>query len=134
MLFEEWEEGTDLHDYDEYKLAESLYNVMPNNFDKKKLYKLRLAMTKDHFSFLCSLANFNATKEKLLLDMNEELSEKCRFTDRMIQVLKSELDTDVLNLYINHEMAKASFEKAKELHEKWEELNNGNKHSNDQKN
>ena len=131
MLFEEWEEGTDLHVYDEYKLAESLYNVMPNNFDKKKLYKLRLAMTKDHFSFLCSLANFNATKEKLVLDRNEELSEKCRFTDRMIHVLKSECDTDVLNLYINHEMAKASFDKAKELNEKWKVLN-GNKHNNDQ--
>jgi hypothetical protein len=123
MLFEEWEEGTDLHDYDEYKLAEQLYNVMPNNFDKNKLYKLRLAMTKDHFSFLCSLASMNSARETYLRERNDKLAEKDRFVTDMIDTLNKEMSVDLIHKYILLKGNDALNAKVNELEKKWEELN-----------
>lgn len=132
MLFEEWEKGTDLHDYDEYKLAESLYNVMPNNFDKKKLYKLRLAMTKEHFAFLCSIASNGSKREEILRERNEKLSAASMFLNEVINTLKTECKMNVIEIYTAHMVEKAKKAERERILGRWEVIN-GNKHNNDQK-
>ena len=107
MLFEEWEKGTDLHDYDEYKTAEDLYNTMPENFGKEELYNLRKAVTKEHFEILASLVNGNNETIRYYRSRQERLTAKENFTDEMIRVLKDECKIDVLAVYSSFMAEKA---------------------------
>lgn len=123
MLFEEWEEGTGLHDFDEYKTAEELYGAMPNSFQKKDLYALRLAMSKEHFLVLCSIVTINNGALTRLTDDLTKMSKKYKFVMRMIETLKEECAVDVFYTYSQHEASKAQERKLEELNKQWEAMN-----------
>lgn len=123
MLFEEWEKGTDLHDYDEYKLAEDFYMTMPENFTKEELYNTRLSMTKEHFEILASLANSNNETIQFYRRKQERLTAKEDFCDEMIRVLKEECKIDVLAVYSSFMAEKAQKNEKERILGLWEELN-----------
>ena len=122
MLFEEWEKGTDLHDYDEYRIAEELYNTMPENFGKEELYKLRKAVTKEHFEILASLVNCNNETIQYYRRRQERLNAKESFTDEMIRVLKEDCKMDVLAVYSSFMAEKAQKDEKERILGIWEDL------------
>lgn len=127
MLFEEWEKGTDLHDYDEYRIAEELYNTMPENFTKDELYKLREAVTKEHFEILATLVNSDNETIQYYRRRQERLTAKENFVDEMIRVLKEECKMDVLAVYASYMADKAQKDEKGRILGLWEDLENGAK-------
>jgi len=120
MLFEEWEKGTGLGDYDEYKDAERLYDAMDEGFRKEDLFKLRKAMRKEHFLNLCDLASDGRFIEQL--HRTERLTSKEIFVDRMITTLRDECNIDVLKVYITYMAEKAKAEEAERIQGLWDDL------------
>ena len=127
MLFEEWEKGTGLDDYDEYRIAEDLYNTMPENFTKDELYKLREAVTKEHFEILATLVNSNNETIQHYRRRQERLTAKENFVDEMIRVLKEECNIDVLAVYATFMAEKAQKDEKERILGLWEDLENGAK-------
>ena len=124
MLFDEWEEGTGLHDYDEYKQAEAMYSVMPNSFDKKAMYKLRKAMTKEHFAWLCDIVELNSVVAKERQNRLDKLSAIAVFMNDVLNTLKDECKMDVIAVYSAHMAEKAQKAERERILGKWEELKN----------
>ena len=122
MLFEEWEKGTGLGDYDEYKMAEGLYNTMPENFTKDELYKLRKAVTKEHFEILATLVNSNNETVQYYRRRQERLTAKENFVDEMIRVLKEECNMDVLAVYATYMAEKAQKDEKERILGIWEDF------------
>ena len=107
MLFEEWTKGTGCANEEEYKLAEKLYSAMPENFQKKDLYDMRMAMNEDHFIALCKLVEGNYDSLQKVQRQYEKLEARMWTINDMLQTLKDECKMDVIQVYAAHMAEKA---------------------------
>lgn len=108
MLFEEWTQGTGLEDHDEYQLAERLYaTVMPDDFSKQDLYKLRASMSKAHFIHLCNVALKTLDWIDRLQDELVGLQNYKSLMDEVTDTLKNECNIDTIDVFTKYKAEKA---------------------------
>ena len=122
MLFEEWTKGTGCANESEYKLAEKLYSAMPENFQKKDLYEMRMAMNEDHFIALCKLVEGNYDSLANVQRQYEKLKVKVDFINGMLEILKADCKMDVIQVYAAHMAEKAEKAERQRIIEIWESL------------
>lgn len=122
MLFEEWQEGTGLDDYEEYQLAERFYTAMSDSFEKKDLYILRCNMKKEHFKELCDKV---LVGNDIIEEMNLRLNKLEQYKSAMDEInatLKKECNIDTYEVYIRFKAEKAKQEEEDRLRNSLKQL------------
>ena len=121
MLFEEWEKGTGNRNYEEYKLAEVVYQQMPESFTKEKLYKLKEFMG-DDFKALTEVFFNNIESNIRLREENAILGRRADFMYRAIDSYKQVQKIDIVSSYAIQRGEDAKLNTYQMVMDEWDNL------------